>query len=204
MAHEIVQVISPFPPAPNSATDSAPTFNVKANDFVKHQADVYTGEVNQWATEANALKTEINSIVATIPNGQIDDATPSATNTYSSNKIEADYKIINGTASGCEFVKYPDGTMIASGTTVGAGTGTTKQNVFGSSSGSTELKEADHVTGVTFISNPKVILSLNTPDQLNAYVSYITTTQFKVSQHTKSGTIFADTKINFIAIGRWK
>lgn len=91
----INQTISQFPAAPDSATDTPQEFNVKANAFVNHQSATYVGEVNQWATEANAVqadintkKTEIENIVATIPDGQINDNTPSTVNTYSSQKIE--------------------------------------------------------------------------------------------------------------------
>ena len=84
----INQVISNFPPAPDSATDSPQDFNNKANAFVLHQSSTYVTEVNQWATEANQLKNDISSIVATIPDGAIQDGTISSTSAWSSQKID--------------------------------------------------------------------------------------------------------------------
>jgi len=84
---KITQTITIFPPAPDSSTDSASVFNTKANNFVAHQSSTYVGEVNTWATEANLLRDEINGIVATIPNGTINDAITTATDTWSSQKI---------------------------------------------------------------------------------------------------------------------
>jgi len=86
----ITQTITNFPAAPDSATDTPSVFNTKANAFVGHQSGVYVGEVNTWATQANAVRDDINSIVATLPAGVIDDTTPSSTNTYSSTKIDAE------------------------------------------------------------------------------------------------------------------
>ena len=88
----ITQTITNFPAAPDSATDTPSVFNTKANAFVGHQSGVYVGEVNTWAAECNAVRDDINNIVATLPAGVIDDTTPSLTNTYSSNKIEDDIK----------------------------------------------------------------------------------------------------------------
>ena len=69
----ITQTISNFPPAPDSGTDTPTEFNAKADAFVNHQSDVYVGEVNTWASEVNTTQNEINNIVATIPDGTIDD-----------------------------------------------------------------------------------------------------------------------------------
>jgi len=88
MAH-INQNISNFPTPPDSSTDTPQQFNAKANAFVAHQANVYTGEVNTWATEANALRDDINSIVGTIPTGTIDDTAPSLTKVFSSQKTRS-------------------------------------------------------------------------------------------------------------------
>ncbi len=57
----IEQTISNFPDAPNSATDTPQAFNIKANNFVSHQANVYVGEVNNWATQANSVQSDINT-----------------------------------------------------------------------------------------------------------------------------------------------
>ena len=84
---KINQTITQFPTAPNSATDSAPVFNTKANAFVGHQAGVYVGEVNTWATEANALRDDVNNIVATIPVGTINDSVTDADKVWSSTKV---------------------------------------------------------------------------------------------------------------------
>ena len=126
---EITQIITQFPPAPDSATDTPQEFNTKANAFVNHQSDSYVGEVNTWATQANAVRDDVNNIVASIPDGLIDDTTPSLVNTYSSQKIEDDfikksevdnvnYGIVqvpnNGNGEG---IKLPDGTMILNGRT---------------------------------------------------------------------------------------
>ena len=95
---DITQTISTFPPAPDSATDTPTEFNSKSDAFVNHQASVYVGEVNQWTTEANGLKSdmnqvkaEIDTIVATIPDGAIDDTNISSTNVFSNQKVEADF-----------------------------------------------------------------------------------------------------------------
>lgn len=57
----IQQVISNFPPAPNSATDTPIDFNAKADAFVNHQSGVYTPEVNTWADQANTTANEVNN-----------------------------------------------------------------------------------------------------------------------------------------------
>lgn len=57
----IQQVISNFPPAPNSATDTPIDFNAKADAFVNHQSGVYTPEVNTWADQANTTASEVNT-----------------------------------------------------------------------------------------------------------------------------------------------
>jgi len=111
---EISQTISAFPSPPDSATDTPQQFNTKANAFVAHQANIYTGEVNTWATQANALRTDINSIVATIPSGQIDDATPSSTNTYSSQKQEATFAKKSDPSQCTAWGFFEDGAMITS------------------------------------------------------------------------------------------
>ena len=87
---KINQTITQFPTAPNSATDSAPVFNTKANAFVGHQSGVYVGEVNTWATEANALRDEVNGIVATIPVGSINDYLIGTDKVWSSTKVNAE------------------------------------------------------------------------------------------------------------------
>ena len=93
---EITQTITAFPEAPNSATDTPQVFNVKANNFVDHQANTYVSEVNTWATQANTVAQQVNddkviveNISASLPAGSIDDTAPSDTKTYSSNKIES-------------------------------------------------------------------------------------------------------------------
>jgi len=83
----ITQTITQFPPAPDSVNDTPQEFNQKANAFVGHQSGTYVGEVNQWAIEANAVRDEINNISSNLPDGAINDAVPSDTNTFSSNKI---------------------------------------------------------------------------------------------------------------------
>jgi len=85
----ITQTISAFPSAPNSATDTPSVFNTKANAFVNHQEATYVGEVNTLATQMNTTAGELDVAVATLPDGVINDTSPSATNTYSSDKIEA-------------------------------------------------------------------------------------------------------------------
>jgi len=57
---KINKVLTQFPPAPDSATDNQADFNTKADAFVRHQADSYVGDVNTWATEANALSIYVN------------------------------------------------------------------------------------------------------------------------------------------------
>ena len=59
----ITTVISQFPPAPDSGTDTPEEFNGKANAFVDHQSDVYVDEVNNWANEANNLAGKMNNAV---------------------------------------------------------------------------------------------------------------------------------------------
>jgi len=113
---KINQTITQFPTAPDSATDSAPVFNTKANAFVGHQAGVYVGEVNTWATEANALRDEVNGIVATIPVGTISDNTTALDSVWSSQKLVDDnFGIENGETANGKWVKYPDGTLIQYG-----------------------------------------------------------------------------------------
>jgi len=85
---KINQTISNFPTAPDSSTDSAPVFNTKANAFVGHQSGVYVGEVNTWATEANALRDDVNNIVATIPVGTIDDGVVASDKVWSSQQTD--------------------------------------------------------------------------------------------------------------------
>ena len=50
----ITQVISTFPPAPDSQTDTPTEFNAKADAFVGHQSGTYVPEVNTWKDQANA------------------------------------------------------------------------------------------------------------------------------------------------------
>jgi len=95
---DITQIISTFPPAPDSSTDTPTEFNSKSDAFVNHQSAVYVGEVNQWTTEANGLKGDMNqlkadidNIVASIPDGSIDDVNISPTNVFSNQKTEAIY-----------------------------------------------------------------------------------------------------------------
>ena len=60
----ITQIISQFPDAPDSSTDTPVVFNQKADAFVKHQHDDYVSEVNTWTTQANGLGTELDSKVS--------------------------------------------------------------------------------------------------------------------------------------------
>ncbi len=90
---DITQIITAFPDAPDSSTDTPSVFNTKANAFVDHQSGTYVGEVNTWATEANGLKvdmnqikTDVDNIVATIPAGQINDSAISPTNVFSNQR----------------------------------------------------------------------------------------------------------------------
>ena len=75
---------------------------------------MYVTEVNTWATEANALAGSI----ASLPTGAINDTQTNTTTTHSSQKNEDDYKITSGGAgqSTGMWVKFPDGTLIISGT----------------------------------------------------------------------------------------
>jgi len=91
---DITTIITTFPPAPDSGSDTPTEFNSKADAFVNHQSGVYVGEVNQWATEANSLKadmntikTDIDGIVASIPDGTINDAVITTTSVWSSKKV---------------------------------------------------------------------------------------------------------------------
>ncbi len=84
----ISQTISAWPASPDSANDTPSVFNTKANAWTAHQANVYQGEITTWTTQANLLASDINNTVASLPASVVNDATPSATNTYSSNKLE--------------------------------------------------------------------------------------------------------------------
>ena len=84
----ITQVISDFPAPPDSAVDTPSVFNIKANAFVAHQAGIYTGEVNTLSPQMNALASEVNDIVATLPEGAILDTSVALDTTFSSVKIE--------------------------------------------------------------------------------------------------------------------
>ena len=84
----ITQSISNFPTAPDSSTDTPTEFNTKADAFVNHQSSVYVGEVNTWATQANAVRDDINNISASIPSGTIDDINISNTKVYSNSKAK--------------------------------------------------------------------------------------------------------------------
>ena len=93
----ITQTITNFPTAPDSSSDTPTEFNTKADAFVNHQSANYVGEVNNWASQANALgndmdtiKTEIDNIVASIPAGTIDDTKATPTNVYSAKKSSDD------------------------------------------------------------------------------------------------------------------
>lgn len=60
-AEQITQVISQFPPPPQSGVDDEVQFNLKSDAFVLHQATNYTPEVNEWADQANAVSSQVNA-----------------------------------------------------------------------------------------------------------------------------------------------
>lgn len=60
----ITQTISPFPPVPNPATDSSSEFEVKAANYVEHQAEVFASEVNTLVEQINVAQDELSSLAA--------------------------------------------------------------------------------------------------------------------------------------------
>ncbi len=137
----ITQVIAPLPPAPNSLTDTPSVFNTKANEWVSKLETPYTPSLNTLSTQMNVVAEEINQTVATLPAGLIQDGAPSATDTYSSNKIEeltgtnpsSGWNGVAGTTeqelrdfynnqtiaiqgSNLTFKMYPDGSVVGSTT----------------------------------------------------------------------------------------
>ena len=194
---EITQTISAFPAAPNSATDTAQQFNVKANAFVAHQANIYTQEVNNWATQANAVRDDVNNIVSTIPDGHIDDITPSAINTYSSNKIESITNILSGANGDGSWSKFPDGLMICYGEIASQVSSTAIGGLFISPSGGSQAFPQD------FIAIPSLTYSTiegNAWATTNGGLTTTTTGNLRVISFSDTGT----SKITWQAIGRWK
>jgi len=125
----ITQTITNFPTPPDSSNDTPTEFNTKADAFVNHQGNVYTTEVNTWATQANGLKddmnvikTDIAGIVATIPAGSINDGqisnkkvwSSAKTNNILNQKQNIDPKFgIESTQESTEWItKFPDGTCM--------------------------------------------------------------------------------------------
>ncbi len=73
--------------------------------------------MNTWKDQVNALANEINTTVATIPSGTINDGVIGADKVYSNQKTEAEYKIITGVDANSNWTKFPDGTCIIYGAT---------------------------------------------------------------------------------------
>jgi len=199
---KITQTITQFPPAPNSATDSAQTFNSKANAFVGHQSGTYVGEVNAWATQANAVRNEINGIASNIPAGSINDATKTGTSTWSSNKINA----LTFIDSGNGYVKYPDGTMMQWGIITGSATGN-RDNIFGTTAGKTYYADKDTTYPIIFVGVPPVVtVTPMANGYVDRFVGTTSATLYIVGQANFGVTMWYKTvpKVSWIAIGRWK
>jgi len=182
---KINQTITQFPTAPDSATDSAPIFNTKANAFVGHQSGVYVGEVNTWATEANALRDDVNNIVATIPSGTIDDTNLGNDKVFSNQHlVDTNY----GIESGAGWTKFPDGTMICTGK-------------------DTTPTSGNLLVGFAkaFVSSPTISALLENNSALGGSVAIrsVTTTQWDIRTRTDVGQVLS-TLVHWQAIGRWK
>jgi len=197
---KINQIITQFPPAPNSATDTPQEFNVKANAFVDHQSGTYVGEVNNWATEANAVRDDINTIVATLPAGAIDDTVAGTTKTYSSQKIES--IIGNIIESGTDYMKFDNGVLMQWGIKP-----PTNINVTTASS-SVGFRNATAVTiafPVPFIDNSAVV-TVQTDNVAGGVPSVhdINATYFKMYFTSIVSLTSLQCQGRWQAIGRWK
>jgi len=196
----ITTKITTFPPAPDSGSDTPIEFNSKADAFVNHQSGVYVGEVNQWATEANTLKGEINQIksdiegiVASVPSGTINDNTTTTTNVWSASKVSSELsKIVE---SGVGYVKYEDGTMLCYGTGQGSTSG-----------GNTVSFEQPF-----YNIKPSVSLSIIAIGQgdTNMYATKLFARELDrinviVVRNDGNSNYFSNKYFTYMAIGRWK
>ena len=108
----ITQVISTIPQAGHRGVDARDTFVTKQEEFQDALTDTFVTEINAFRTQANTLETNVNTkeasasiardeavaarneavgAVATLPDGIINDGTISATDTWSSSKINTTF-----------------------------------------------------------------------------------------------------------------
>lgn len=200
---KITQKITQFPTAPNSSTDTPTEFNQKADAFVHHQSATYVQEVNQWATQANtlkddinAIKTDVTNIAGAIPAGSINDGTTATNSVWSSSKV-ASYN--GGIESGGNdttgrWTKFPDGTLIQYGS-VQCGTVNVPYGALFISD------QVEWIFPIPFVSKPscsgssshhKVGIIVGNPSTTKVFVS---NTYYEATQHFEN---------TIMAIGRWK
>jgi len=201
----ITQKITNFPTPPDSSNDTPTEFNTKADAFVNHQGNVYTTEVNTWATQANGLKddmnvikTDIDNTVASIPAGTINDTTTSTTSVWSSTKTDAEVKAL-------EVISTPHGALAW---VTKFSDGMIMFYVANWSSPATSTFNFAYPAG-TFIETPSVNVTI-----VNDSYGYHGITQHSSSNKDKGvfvkykrsdGSTNTDAiKLNFQAIGRWK
>jgi len=186
----ITQKITNFPTAPDSSNDTPTDFNTHADAFVNHQSGVYVGEVNAWATQANAVRDDINGIAGSIAVGQINNATISNTNTFSNKFIvDNNYGIISGGNASTKWTKFPDGTLMMQGNSSSDSAG--NKTVFFASL----FKDGTPYALTTDIISTSSQRTINvTTKNHNAFIVVI-------KDLTGKGI---NAPFNWIALGRWK
>jgi len=134
--------------------------------------------------------------VATIPEGLIDDTTPSYINTFSSNKQNESFAVSNGTDGQSNYTKMADGTLICS-----------SNSIYATSADGDNLLTFPY----PFINPPSVttgVITSTSDSIVIAKVKEVTETQMKAGVLTNPGgtstNVWVSSTYSYIAIGRWK
>jgi len=113
--------------------------------------------------------------------------------------------IESGSNADGSYIKYPDGTMIQWGAnkTVGENE-TNSNNLFGSTAGSTIRFDANVNFPLTFIDTPVVVCAPRSNFLISVNALGASDTGFFVRTHLTNTADVTSSRIDYIAIGRWK